>query len=171
VLHTDTSLFQHGSPLASQRQLPDVISTSAVPCGGYFPSNPLAILISGTRRYLQSIQCFSCSRNFWALSLREVVPHRTRLNHCPLMPTPDLRSIKRVLETITIGRWLSLQCTSINPLSRELLTFDVFCRREAPMQARASSFFSGARGTIVSGPAHFTSTLGPQVAVHIHRTS
>jgi hypothetical protein len=87
------------------------------------------------------------------------------------MPIPDLRSIKRVLETITIGRWLSFQYTSINPLSRELLSFDVFCRREAPMQALASSFFSGARGTIISGPAHFASTTGPQVAVHIHRTS
>jgi hypothetical protein len=60
---------------------------------------------------------------------------------------------------------------SINPLSREPLTFVLFCRREPPMQALPSGFFSGATGTIVSGPAHFASTSGPQVAVHIHRTS
>ena len=57
----------------------------------------------------------------------------------------------------------------INPLSRE--PFDLSCRREAPVQARASCFFSGASGTIVSGPAHFTSSTGAQVAVHIHRMS
>jgi hypothetical protein len=60
---------------------------------------------------------------------------------------------------------------SINPLNGEPLTFGLFCRREAPTQALASSFFSGARDTIVSGPAHFASSSGPQFAVHIHRTS
>jgi hypothetical protein len=105
-----------------------------------------------------------------ALNLREVVLHRSRLK-CPLIPIPDLRSIKRVLETITIGRWLSIQCMS-NPLNDgEPLTFDLFYRREAPAQALASSFFSGATGTIFSAPAHFASTSGPQFAVHIHRTS
>jgi len=97
------------------------------------------------------------------------VLHRSRLN-CPLIPIPDLGSIKRVLETITIGRWLSLQCMS-NPLNGGPLTFDLFCRREAPTQALASSFFSGATGTIFNAPAHFASTSGPQFAVHIHRTS
>ena len=60
---------------------------------------------------------------------------------------------------------------SINPLIREPLTFDLFCRREAPTQDFATSFFSGSRGTIVSGPARFANISGPQVAVHIHRTS
>ena len=41
-----------------------------------------------------------------ALNLREVVPHRSQLK-CPLIPILDLWLIKRVLETITIGRWLS----------------------------------------------------------------
>ena len=57
----------------------------------------------------------------------------------------------------------------INPLSRE--PFDLSCRREAPVQALASSFFSGASGTTVSGPAHFASSTGAHVAVHIHRMS
>ena len=61
---------------------------------------------------------------------------------------------------------------SINPLSREPMTFYLFYRREPPMQALASGFFSGASGTIVSGPAHFASTTSsPHVSVHIHRTS
>jgi len=70
---------------------------------------------------------------------------------------------------MAISAWLSIQCMLINPLSRE--PFDLSCRSEAPMQALASSFFSGASGTIVSGPAHFASSTGAQVAVHIHRMS
>ena len=70
---------------------------------------------------------------------------------------------------MAISRWLSIQRMLINPLSRE--PFELSCRREAPVQGRASCFFAGARETIVSGPAHFASSTGPQVAVHIHRTS
>jgi hypothetical protein len=70
---------------------------------------------------------------------------------------------------MAIGRWLSNSACEII-LQVVKLTFDLFCRREAPIQDLASSFFSGSRGTIISGAAHFTSASGPQVAVHIHRT-
>jgi len=108
-----------------------------------------------------------------ALSTREVAHLRTRLKLCPKLIPICLKSTKRVLEMVAIGRWLNIQCILINPLNGEPLTFDLFCRREVPTgtQARASSFFSGATGTIVSGPAHFANTSGAQVAVHIHRTS
>jgi hypothetical protein len=50
---------------------------------------------------------------------------------------------------------------------------DLSCRREASTRDFTSTFFAGATGTTVSGPAQFTSnnTTSNQLTVHINRTS
>jgi len=92
-------------------------------------ATPRSVRQSQRLEYNSSHFCSSLGNSRRSRSLasntREVEPRRSRLKY-PLIPFPSLRSIERVLEAVTIGRWLNLQCTVSNSLNDEPLTFDLF---------------------------------------------